>query len=78
MAQIATCEAAWGRPALLRALERATRFRRFKAADVRAILGAGDGVPTPTAAGAQLLLALPPVTERSLDSYGLAGLGVRA
>jgi len=78
LTQITTFEAAWGRLALLRALERATRFRRFKAADVRAILAAGDGVPTPMAAGAQLLLALPPVTERSLDAYGLAGLGVRS
>lgn len=78
LAQIVTLEAAWGRPILLRALERATRFQRFKATDVRAILAAGNGVPTPTAAGAQLMLALPPVTERSLDAYGLAGLGVRA
>lgn len=78
LAQIVTLEAAWGRPTLLRALERAVRFRRFKAADVRGILLAGDGVPTPTAAGAQLVLALPPVTERSLEAYGLAGLGVRS
>lgn len=78
LAQIVTLEAAWGRPPLLRALERATRFQRFKATDVRAILAAGNGVPTPTAAGAQLLLALPPVTERSLDDYSLVGLGVQA
>jgi transposase len=78
LAQIVTLEAAWGRPTLLRALERATRFQRFKATDVRAILAAGKGVPTPTSAGAQLMLALPLVTERSLDAYGLAGLGVRS
>jgi hypothetical protein len=78
LAQIVTLEAAWGRPTLLRALERATRFQRFKATDVRAILAAGKGVPTPTSAGAQLMLALPPVTVRSLDAYGLAGLGVRS
>ena len=78
LAQIVTLEAAWGRPPLLRALERATRFQRFKATDVRAILAAGNGVPAPTAAGVQLQLALPPVPERSLDDYGLARLGVRA
>lgn len=77
LAQIVTLEVAWGRAALLGALERATRFRRFKAADVRAILAAGDGVSTPTAAGAQLPLALPAVSERPLAAYALAGLGVR-
>lgn len=76
LAQIATFEAAWGRPALVRALERALRFRRFKAADVRGILAAGDGVPTPTPAGAQLTLALPPVPERELSAYSLTDLGV--
>jgi hypothetical protein len=78
LAQIVALEAAWGRPALLRALERALRFRRFKAADLHAILAAGRGVPTPVRAGSQLLLALPPVPERPLAAYGLAGLGVRS
>ena len=77
LAQIVLLEAAWGRSALLRALERALRFRRFKASDVRAILAAGNGVPTPTPAGTQLLLALPAVTERPLDAYALSGLAVR-
>ena len=78
LAQIATFEAAWGRPALVRALERALRFRRFKAADVRGILGAGAGVPTPAAAGTQLLLGLPPVPERELSAYALADVGVES
>ena len=43
---IAALEAAWGRDALVAALERAVAFRRFKAADVRSILEAGAGVPT--------------------------------
>jgi hypothetical protein len=72
LAQVVELEAAWGREALTQALERAVRFRRFKAADVRAILAAGRGVPTPTPAGTQLpLLELPPVPERALSAYAL-------
>lgn len=50
--EIAELEAVWGRTTVVRALERATRFRRFKAADVRAILLAGSGLPTPVRAPA--------------------------
>lgn len=78
LAQIVALEAAWGRPALLRALERAVRFRRFKARDVRAILTAGSGVATPAPPGTQLTLSLPMVPERSLAAYAPAGLGVRS
>ena len=74
LAQVVTLEAAWGRPALLKALERAVRFRRYKARDVRAILTAGAGVPTPTPPGTQLALALPPVPERSLAAYAVESL----
>jgi hypothetical protein len=77
LAAISTLEAAWGREALIRALERALRFRRFKARDIRAILAAGTGAPTPTAQGAQLGLALPPVPERPLSAYTLTALGAR-
>ncbi len=77
LAAISTLAAAWGQEALTKALERALRFRRFKARDIRAILAAGNGVPTPAAVGAQLGLALPFVPERSLDAYALATLGAR-
>jgi hypothetical protein len=43
---LAGLEAAHGRPALLAALERATAFQRWRAADVRSILAAGAR-PTP-------------------------------
>lgn len=76
LAEIVVLEAAWGQPALLRALERAVRFRRFRARDIRTILAAGAGVPTPTPPGTQLALSLPVVPERSLAAYALAGLGV--
>jgi hypothetical protein len=54
------------------------RFRRFKARDVRTILAAGSGVPTPAPPGTQLALSLPMVPERSLGAYAPAGLGVRS
>ena len=74
LAEIAELAAVWGRPAVIRALERATRFRRFKAADVRAILLAGNGAPTPVRAGQQLKLDLPEVPVRSLSAYAMARL----
>ena len=71
--EIAELDAVWGRTTVVRALERATRFRRFKAADVRAILLAGSGVPTPVRAGQQLKLELPEVPVRPLSAYAMAG-----
>ena len=67
-------EAAWGRDALVAALERAVAFRRFKAADVRSILEAGDGVPTVVDEGSELSIDLPQVPVRSLDAYRLEAL----
>jgi hypothetical protein len=75
LGQIVDLEAAWGKEALVHALERAVRFRRFKAADIRAILAAGSGVPIPARAGSQLPLELPPVPERPLSAYALAVIG---
>ena len=68
-------EAAWGRDALVAALERAVAFRRFKAADVRSILEAGDGVPTVVDQGSDLSIDLPQVPVRSLDAYRIEALG---
>jgi transposase len=61
----------WSREAVITALGRATRFRRFKAADVRAILEAGRGLPMPVRAGQQLTLELPEVPVRSLAAYAV-------
>jgi hypothetical protein len=72
---IVSLEAAWGREALVAALERAVTFRRFKAADVRSILEAGDGVPTVVGEGDRLDIDLPAVPVRSLDAYRLEALG---
>jgi hypothetical protein len=75
LCQLVDLEAAWGREALSQALERAVRFRRFKASDIRAILAAGSGVATPIPAGTQLVLDLPPVPERPLSAYALGAIG---
>jgi hypothetical protein len=73
--ELVELEPVWGRPALVRALERGARFRRFKATDVRAILMAGNGVPTPMRPGQQLQLDLPEVPTRPLSAYAVAALG---
>ena len=74
LAEIVALETAWGREALIGALERAERFRRWKAANVRAILAAGGGLPTPASPGEPLVLDLPAVPARSLSSYALEAL----
>lgn len=71
LAQILLLSASWGRDPLLRALERALRFRRHRAEDVAAILAAGEGVARSTQAGDPLHLDLPAVPIRSLSAYRL-------
>ena len=71
LAQIRPLEASWGREPLVVALERATRFRRFRAEDIRAILAAGQGAPNPTAAGEPMNLGLPEAPVRPLSAYAL-------
>jgi hypothetical protein len=61
---------AHGREAMVAALERALAHRRFRAADIRAILAAGAGVSRPRAAGADLA-GLPAVPVRPLAAYAL-------
>ena len=74
LADIVTLELSWGREQLLSGLERALRFRRFKAADVRDILAAGPQAPNPVAAGKTLALALPEAPVRSLEAYSLEAI----
>jgi transposase len=75
LAAIVELEAAWGRDALVAALERAHVFRRFRASDVRSILEAGAGVPTVVHEGDPLPGDLPVVATRPLDAYRLEALG---
>jgi hypothetical protein len=74
LAAIVDLEPAWGRQALVAALERAVAFRRFSAGDVRSILEAGAGVPSVVDAGDRLDVELPAVTTRPLDAYRLQAL----
>ena len=71
LAAIVELERAHGQEALVAALERALAHRRFRAADVRAILAAGPGVSQPRPPGRELDLALPAVPVRSLAAYAL-------
>ena len=58
-----------------RSLDRAVAFSRWRAADVRSILGASAGVPGPTAEpGDALVLDLPVVPVRPLADYAIGGL----
>ncbi len=74
LAHIVTLEAAWGREALVAALERAVAFRRFRAGDVRSILEAGAGVPSVGPEGDALALDLPAVAVRALSDYRIEAL----
>lgn len=69
LAELNTLAAAHGTQAMVAALERAVAFGRWKAADVRSILAAGTGVPTPVPAGQALVVDLPTATGRSLAEY---------
>jgi hypothetical protein len=44
---------------------------RWRAADVRSILAAGTGVPTPTPPGAPIVLTLPTFAVRPLSDYAI-------
>ncbi len=67
---IVELERAHGREALVATLERALAHRRFRAADIRAILAAGVGVRRPRAAGVPLT-GLPAVPVRPLAAYAV-------
>lgn len=69
LAELNTLTAAHGQAAMVAALERAVAFSRWKASDVRSILAAGAGVPTPRQAGDALVVDLPTSTGRSLTDY---------
>ncbi len=67
---IVELERAYGHDALIAALERALAHRRYRVADIRAILAAGPGVSRPRAARGALT-GLPQVPVRSLAAYAL-------
>jgi hypothetical protein len=65
---------AHGPLAVTRALERAVRFSRFRADDIRSILSIGPATPEPVDAGDQVIIDLPAVEQRGLDAYRIEGL----
>lgn len=65
---------AHGEVAVTRALERAVRFSRFRAEDIRSILAIGPTSPEPVDAGDQVVIDLPTVEQRGLDAYRIEGL----
>jgi transposase len=65
---------AHGDTAVTRALERAVRFSRFRAEDLRSILAIGPAAPEPVDAGDQVVIDLPVVEQRGLDAYRIEGL----
>jgi hypothetical protein len=72
LAAILTLRHSHGESALQAALERAVRFGRWRAADIRSILAAGAGTPQPRPPGEALVLQLPIVTTRSLSDYAMS------
>ena len=75
LAEIVALELAWGREALVAALERAVAFGRWRAADVASILAAGTGAPRRTRPGEALIVDLPEVPVRALAHYAPEELG---
>lgn len=65
---------AHGDEAVTRAIERAVRFSRFRADDVRSFLAIGPAAPEPAPAGDQVVIDLPVVQQRGLDAYRIEGL----
>jgi hypothetical protein len=65
---------AHGPDAVARAIERAARFGRFKAADVRSILAIGTALPEPAGSGDRVVVELPAAHVRSFDAYALENL----
>ena len=76
LADINGLAAAHGPDAVVTALERASAYRRWRAADIRSILATAGHAPTPRPAGSSLaeVLTLPSVPTRSLDAYKITDL----
>ena len=74
LAELNTLRAAHGDDAFAAALDRAVAFCRWRAADVRSILAAGNGTADPRPAGDALILDLPVVPVRPLADYAIRAL----
>lgn len=65
---------AHGEDAVVKALSRAVRFGRYRAADIRSILAIGPAPQEPSAAGPNVVVELPTVEVRSFDAYRIENL----
>jgi hypothetical protein len=65
---------AHGTDAVTRALARAVRFHRFRAADVRSILAIGIAAPEPAGPGEPVVVDLPAAEIRDLAAYRIEDL----
>ena len=65
---------AHGEDAVVKALGRAVRFGRYRAADIRSILAIGPAPQEPAAPGANVVVELPTVEVRSFDAYRIENL----
>ena len=65
---------AHGPELVAKAVARAARFGRFKAADVRSILAIGTALPEPAAGGNSVVVELPAAHVRSFDAYAMENL----
>jgi transposase len=65
---------AHGAELVAKALARAARFGRFRAADVRSILAIGTALPEPSADGDRVVVELPAAQVRSFDAYRMENL----
>ena len=74
LAELNTLRAAHGEEEFAAALDRAVAFSRWRPADVRSILAAGNGTADPRPAGDALVLDLPLVPVRPLADYAIGGL----
>jgi transposase len=65
---------AHGDEAVVKALGRAVKFGRFRATDIRSILGIGPAPQEPALPGADVVVELPAVEIRSFDAYRIENL----
>ena len=65
---------AHGDDAVAKALARAVRFGRYRAADIRSILAIGPAPQEPASAGPNVIVELPTVEVRSFDAYRIENL----
>ena len=65
---------AHGEDAIAKALARAVRFGRYRAADIRSILAIGPAPQEPASAGPNVIVELPTVEVRSFDAYRIENL----